>query len=784
MILSILKKDLKREKTMNTVLFLFIILSTILVASGINNIVSVTNGLDFFLDKAGIGEYVYETLSGDTKFEEKLKTAKYVESYKKESMSVLAKKDIVLEGKRKVDSEVDVCKLSEGSLTYFDSENRVMNHVEPGHAWINVNMKNSCDLKKGDKIKVLIGDKEKEFIVDGMLKDAILGSTFQGMPRFFLNKTDYAEIEKGGFIKNDYFFPVFSDVEKAQKELGDVEDYGVFCLSRNVIKTTYMLDMVIALILMVVSICLLIISIIVMRFSLGISIQNEYREIGVMKGIGIDQRKIRTLYMVKYVTLGLVGAIIGLFVSVPVGKLMMGTMSESMYLGSDNPIVLNIIGAGIIFLIICFFAYFTTRKVNKMTVVDAIRNGESGERFKKKGGLRLTNSHANNSIYLALNDVISSPRRYLTVFLAFFICAIVSFMVTNFTSTMDSSSCIELLNNPGDLYVSVEDNELVKSCRTDKFYVNMDRVHSKIKEKLSANGMSGKVSRSIYCASKVELGEKKLVTMATKTVGDTGDRIKVESGSLAENPNEVAITSLVANELEAKIGDTVKVKIGDKVENKMVSGIFQTMNNQGNLLMLSDNHEIAAEYVDGYNTAVIQFDDNPSDEEIARRKAILKKACKSDGFKIRNAREECIDTMNSLEPTRSATNVVVGIVCVIVGLVTVFMERSFLSSDKKQIALMKAIGFRDDSVIGWQVVRFVVVLGSAVVLGYAISRPVTDFCIQKVFATMGASHVEPVFSVRGNAGIALIMACVAVVFAWVTSLYSKQTVARDTASIE
>ena len=43
MFLKILKKDLKRSKTMNIILFLFIILATTFVASGLNNVISVIN---------------------------------------------------------------------------------------------------------------------------------------------------------------------------------------------------------------------------------------------------------------------------------------------------------------------------------------------------------------------------------------------------------------------------------------------------------------------------------------------------------------------------------------------------------------------------------------------------------------------------------------------------------------------------------------------------------------------------------------------------------------------
>ena len=68
MLFRILKKDLKRKKTMNIILFLFIVLATMFVSSGINNVVTVMNGTDYYLDKAGVGDYIIITTNdGNTR---------------------------------------------------------------------------------------------------------------------------------------------------------------------------------------------------------------------------------------------------------------------------------------------------------------------------------------------------------------------------------------------------------------------------------------------------------------------------------------------------------------------------------------------------------------------------------------------------------------------------------------------------------------------------------------------------------------------------------------------
>lgn len=54
MYFSILKKDLKRKKTMNIIMLVFVILSSMFVSSSVNNIVTVTTALDNYFDMAGM----------------------------------------------------------------------------------------------------------------------------------------------------------------------------------------------------------------------------------------------------------------------------------------------------------------------------------------------------------------------------------------------------------------------------------------------------------------------------------------------------------------------------------------------------------------------------------------------------------------------------------------------------------------------------------------------------------------------------------------------------------
>lgn len=71
MIGRILRKEMTRKKGVNFILFLFIIVATIFLASSVNNMLVVSNATEYFMDKAKIpDEFIGgRHIEGDTAIE-------------------------------------------------------------------------------------------------------------------------------------------------------------------------------------------------------------------------------------------------------------------------------------------------------------------------------------------------------------------------------------------------------------------------------------------------------------------------------------------------------------------------------------------------------------------------------------------------------------------------------------------------------------------------------------------------------------------------------------------
>ena len=91
MYVRILKKDLKRKRTMNVILLLFVILAGTFISSSMNNIITVRNAVDDYFEKAGAPNFIAATMDkvGSRSIFELLDDMEAVEDYQCEQILYL-----------------------------------------------------------------------------------------------------------------------------------------------------------------------------------------------------------------------------------------------------------------------------------------------------------------------------------------------------------------------------------------------------------------------------------------------------------------------------------------------------------------------------------------------------------------------------------------------------------------------------------------------------------------------------------------------------------------------
>lgn len=788
MFLNILKRDLKRKKTMNAILFVFIILASMFVASGLSNLVTILNGTDYYFDRAGIGDFCVITMGDDAvgHMQEVLEREEIVKDYRMDKVVFASEDNILFENGRHVQTKNTAILqgIDDTSLHLFDRNDKEVTSVSEGHVYASGSFLESNDLHPGDQIYIEHNGTKLKLVLDGKVKDAFLGSDLMGNTRFLMNEKDIKTLLSNEEIALHY------QGEIAYIDTDFAEDMGsviakIPCVgfdgSRSMMKLCYVMDLIVAFLVLILSVCLMAVFFVVLKFSINFTIIEEFREIGVMKAIGISNRKVRSLYVVKYLILAVVGAVIGFFISIPFGKLLMKSVTENMVLGNDMGIVCNMIGSIVVVAIIIFFAYFCTGKVKKASPVDAIRSGQTGERYKKKTVYRIGKSRLRPSIYMAVNDVISSPRRYLSVLLSFFVCTMLVLIIVNTTNTMKSDSMIAMFGTKADLYIT-DVNQAMKDMNFNSREELANELEDR-KNELQKIGMPAEVSVEVQYKYHILFEEREYVLSCQQGVNCDVEDYNYTEGVVPKNANEIAITPVISEKTGAKIGDTLTIDFGTKQMDCMVTAYFETMNQIGELIILHEDAPTSMEYCSGIMQHKLTFTDHSSAEEIERRKEKLKDFY--DNEDIMNSAEFCEDCVGVADTLEAVQYLLLAITLIVVLLVTILMERAFIADEKGQIALLKAMGFQNSTIISWHTCRFAIVAVAAVLLAAAVSIPMTDLCISPIFGMMGTSNISyriVVWKVFGLYPAIVVLTTIFVSF--LTAQYTRTIKSSDTANIE
>ena len=748
MYFRILKRDLKRKKTMNAILLVFIILASMFVASSVSNITTVATGLDSFFETAVVSDFfvIKQNLGNSTDVSKALNSIEAVESFQKEEFVTFVSDNVYYKGEKlKVLTNTGVMQSFEKTqVKLFDSRNQELTGVEPGTVWVPNKVLNMCNLKVGDTIQISIDDVTKELRIAGIIKDVYLGGTGVTIARFLVSESDFQTFFSNETIREyyggEFFYITGSDVKAIEKAVSEIDANIMIAIPQSTLTITFIMDMLIACIMLVVSVALILVAFVVLRFTISFTLAEEFREIGVMKAIGLPNVRIRGLYMVKYLMMALMGAFIGFLLSIPMGKVLLDSVSKSMVLKSEGGVLINAVCSLVVVLIILAFCYLCTGKVKKFTPVDAIRSGATGERFKKKGLLRLSKGWAKPAVFMSANDVLSSPRRYLTVVLVFFLCLSLVLVLVNSVNTMSSEELISILGMAkSHVYYEVSNPpELIAEVTNENGQKIVQKKLDEIEKTLADNGMRAECFTDVMMKLTLSHGDNSFKSLVGQGVGSTMDQYRFYEGTAPQNVNEIALTKYTADKLGVSIGDTITVLHMEGPKEYIVTAYFQTMNNLGEGARLHQDVKLDYSQVNSITAFQINFLDNPSNKVIQQRADKMKAIFGTDEIHTGSAYVSMLTGVG--EPLKAVKTLVLAIVLIIIVLITVLMEYSFLTKERGEIAILKAIGFSNGSLVCWHTLRFVLVSATATVLALLCTIPLTELCVDPIFKMTGATY--------------------------------------------
>jgi putative ABC transport system permease protein len=399
--------------------------------------------------------------------------------------------------------------------------------------------------------------------------------------------------------------------------------------------------------------------------------------------------------------------------------------------------------------------------------------------------MSLGKSRLGTTVFLAANDIVSSPKRYAVIILTFFLCMSLLIILSNATASLKSGKLLKYFGEADCHAVTDIGDEAMKFMTVDG-HEKVKKYLDDMEQTLAENGMPAECMAEHFIYTTISYGEYESKTAILQGTGTTMDMYEYLEGTPPQNSGEIAVTTLLAKKLDADIGDTVIVSYptGETAE-FIITALYQAMVNQGISVRVHTDCDINYIAVSGSPGTQIKFTDAPDDKEVLRRIEKIKELYPKFSS-VKTAGETVKDTTGVGDAIDAVKKMSAVLTVILVALITVLMERSFIAKEQAEIALMKAIGVRNAKIYGQHTLRFFISAAVAVLLAELLGMPLTKLFFDPIFGTMGlemgVEYTQTPMEIY--AVFPAIVLTATAVSAFLTSLYTKKIKSSDTASIE
>lgn len=743
----ILKKDLRRKRTTNIILLLFIILATMFLAGSVDNLLAVNGAIDHFLEISRVPDFLtIATTDGETdEIADFLRENEALSGYEIVDTFNLSDEDIVVTKRQEASggdgyertNTLCIQAVPVDYMKVFNLDGSELS-LKPGEIAFPKLEAEHNHLTVGDEVRIKVGDVEQSFTVAAIVKDAVFGSSMMGFKRLIITEKDFARYEdQGERIRARIYSMDYSDKEAFQSQWRRQSFSVISGVEESTVHMCYIMDMLIAVVLIVVSICMILLAFMVLRFTIVFTIQEDYREIGIMKAIGVRNRGVGGLYLIKYLVLTVSGAVIGCLFSFPFGEMILEQSIVNIVVErAEQKLWVNVVCTLAVVGIVLGFCVLCMNKLKKISVLEAVRSGSNGERYRAKHRLKLwKRSGMRPYFYMAVNDILSSMKQFVTLLITFCLGTMLILLPLSAASTLKSDSLINSFSLvPSDAFLDTGKREVYTSDM-NRLFQDIEEIETTLRDHGLKAVVGFDMGYMIPCYANDP--EKRVTYYALQAMGSWERHFMLTEGTEPKLPNEIMITELTAEELGVKIGDTVYFAASDGPQEFIITGTYSSMLNLGQGYRVARSARMDETYgVEALNMQV-EIEGMESKEACERLKEIF------PDYKVMNTREFMNsmigDTIGQLD---TLMLFIVLLVLVLNSLITVLVMRIIMAKERGGIALLKSIGFADRSLRAWQTARVLLLLAAAIVLGTVLSNLLAPYIIGPIFAMMGGTYIE------------------------------------------
>lgn len=723
----IIRNDIRNSKAATLTTLIFVAAAAMLVALSAVLIVNLTGAIDTLMTRAKTphfvqmhsGELDRERLKAFAEQNDKIQAWQVLEFLNVEGAR------IAIDGRPLTDSVQDNgFSIQSGQFDYLlDLDGKVIT-VRDGEVYVPVSYLKAGSAKVGSTVQV----EGRSLTVAGFLRDSQMNSMLASSKRFLVSPHDYVAILPSG--STEYL------IEFRLKDLSALSsfetDYTAAGLEANGPAITYTLfrilnaisDGLMIGVILLASVLVVIIAFLCIRFTLLATMESDYREIGVMKAIGLRVSDLRKIYLAKYAAIAALGSLLGYALSFVFRGLLLENIR--LYMGESGNALLapvcGMIGVALVSLTIVAYVNRVLKRFRSISAVEAIRFGVSQDAHAGAGRWTLSrNRLLNTNVLLGVKDVLARKRLYITLLAVLMISSFLMIVPQNLYHTISSRSFITYMGiGDSDLRLDIQQTSGIPQKAAEIAGFMEEDTDVTRHAVLTTRALKVKLDNGLEERIKVELGDHSVFPVA------------YSEGGRPQGENEIALSAVNAKELALKTGDTMTLVVDGEARKLTVCGIYSDVTNGGKTAKAVFSTDSAEAM---WSTIYAKL----ADSSLTGSK-VNEYAKQFNYAKVSDIHEYVKQTFGStISAAGKAAWTAIAVMLVINVLITLLFMRMLVAKDRYPIAVLKSLGFRNSDLTAQYYTRSIVILLAGTLLGTLLANTLGQSLAGAVISSFGAS---------------------------------------------
>lgn len=608
----------------------------------------------------------------------------------------------------------------------LDLDNQPITEVAVGGIVLPVIYEVEAGLEVGDPVTIRgAGGFVKEFVIVGFARDSIMNPAITSSKRLAVAPADLEEVRAAtGEVEQLIEFWLHDPETQTAVFKKDYLDAGLPRAGQMVDAAMFRVftmigDGMVAAVVILVSLLLLVVALLCLRFSFLTAVEQDHREIGVLKAIGVAPRDVQRIYLVKYALLAAVASVLGLLGGLALTPLL--TRNITRYMGSVPSVwnwIVPVLAALSVFAVLVLFVLLLLRRFRGISAVAALGAGATRQP-SAAARLRLHRSRLPVHVRLGAMDVVGRWPTYLLLFSVFSVSAFIMIVPINSATTANAPGFIRYMG------IGAVD------VRVDLRYADeASPVHfAGIVAALSDDPAVASIAPMVTTRNGTVDRDGNAASLYVENGDHTALPLTYADGRAPTTGGEIALSLLALHEAGREVGSAIPVEVGGQERDLTIVGSYQDITNGGKTAKswLPTNRDevmwytIGVELVPGADAAEVSA---AHAEQVAPAT-------------IADIAQWRTQTLGPIAGQITVTSIISALVAIALAvLMTALFTRMLLARDVDQIAIQRALGADDAGLRGQYLTRILLVLVLGVAVGTLAANTVGEALFNLMFGGM------------------------------------------------